>query len=469
MKSNVRRLPPAANRKRTFVKKILIIGAGRSSASLIKYLLENSTSENWKVLVCDASIEAAKKKVGSHENGVALHFDANNEEVRRKYISDSDLVISMLPYFMHDMIARDCLHHNKHLVTASYVSDELKSYDAEAKSKGLVFLNEVGADPGIDHMSAMAVIDQLKEDGKNLKAFRSYTGGLVSPECLDNPWKYKFTWNPRNVVMAGTGGTAMFLENGSTKYIPYYRTFSDTHKVMVDGLGEFDSYANRDSLIYINEYNLNYVDTLYRGTLRFPGFCTAWNVFVRLGLTDDSFELDPGVIKTYRELLESFMPFRYRQRDLKESLADLCRLDPNGEELSKIEWLGLLDDIPLIEGGNRRSPARYLQNLLMEKWKLKEDDIDMIVMQHEFEFQDGDVDKKLTSTLVLRGDDSTYTAMAKGVGLPVAIGAKMILNDTIKDRGVLIPVSSSIYKPILTELEINGIEFKEKIESLISS
>ncbi|NNF01345.1 MAG: saccharopine dehydrogenase [Bacteroidia bacterium] len=448
---------------------ILILGAGRSASSLIKYLLDNSQKEDWKIKVCDSSIEAAQEKIGEHQNGEAVHFDANDSKLRKEYISNSDLVISMLPYFLHDMVAVDCLALGKHLVTASYVSEKLKKMHRYVKKKGLVFLNEIGADPGIDHMSAMSIIDQLEDEGKKLKVFRSYTGGLVSPECLDNPWNYKFTWNPRNVVMAGTAGTSMFLEKGVTKYIPYYRTFNDTHSIHVEGLGDFDSYANRNSLDYVNQYELNDIETLYRGTLRYPGFCSAWAILVRLGLTDDSFEIDLNVIKTYRELVEAFMPFRYRTGDLIENLADLCGIDPNGDEISKIKWTGLLDDIPLIEGRTKRSPAGYLQNLLMTKWELKDDDIDMIVMQHEFEYLEANEQKKLISTLILKGDDNVYTAMAKGVGLPVAIGAQMILSGVIKDTGVVIPVKKSIYDPILKELQNNGICFKDKEIDPVSS
>lgn len=259
------------------MKNILLIGAGRSASTLIQYLLDNSGKENWKITVADLSVELAKQKTGNHPNAHPIAIDINNEQQRANEVSKVDLVISMLPATMHLPVAKECLKQKKHLVTASYVSKQMKDLDAEAKKAGVIFLNEIGLDPGIDHLSAMKVIDDVKSKGGTMVTFKSYCGGLVAPESNDNPWGYKFTWNPRAVVMAGqsgdsAGATAQYLENGKTKYVPYTRLFSNVETISVDGWGKFEAYANRDSLSYIDMYGLRDVRNMLRGTLRMPGF-----------------------------------------------------------------------------------------------------------------------------------------------------------------------------------------------------
>ncbi|MFN7012843.1 MAG: saccharopine dehydrogenase C-terminal domain-containing protein [Bacteroidia bacterium] len=322
-------------------KNILIIGAGRSSSSLIKYLLDESVKHNWHVTVGDMSLEMAQQKVSNHPNGSAILFDINNESQRNEEINKADIVVSMLPAIMHMSVANDCVRLKKHLVTASYVSKEMAALNSEAQKAGIVLLNEMGLDPGIDHMSAMQIIDKLKADGAEITSFKSYCGGLVAPESNDNPWGYKFSWNPRNVILAGQG-TAMYIENNKYKYIPYNRLFTQTETIQVDGYGNFDGYANRDSLSYRSAYGLENIPTMLRGTLRMPGYCSAWNVFVKLGWTDDTYKIENSHKMTFAQLMEAFLP--ESNQNLKKRLANFMNLSEDSEEIKKIEWLEIFTD-----------------------------------------------------------------------------------------------------------------------------
>lgn len=440
------------------MKNILVIGAGRSSSSLIRYLLDNAAKENWTVTVADVSLEAVMQKTKGHPNSRAIKFDIHNEQQRAEEISYADLVISMLPAFMHMDVANDCLRLKKHLATASYVSKEMAALDADAKAAGIIFMNEIGLDPGIDHASAMKVIDGIHEEGGELTFFKSYCGGLVAPESNDNPWGYKFSWNPRNVILAGQS-TAQYIENGHYKYIPYNRLFTQTDTVEIEGHGKFDAYANRDSLSYRHAYHIEHIPTMLRGTLRMPGYCKAWNVFVKLGLTEDTYKIEASDSLTYPQLLEAFLPDG--KESVKEKLIAFMGEEMDQEVLAKIEWLGLFEPVKI--GVANASPAEILQHLLEEKWKLQEHDKDMIVMQHQFKYKTGEGKAKtILSSLVVKGEDQTYTAMAKTVGLPLAIAAKLILQGKISARGVTIPTTKEIYIPLLEELETLGVKFEEK-------
>ena len=329
----------------------------------------------------------------------------------------------------------------------------------EVSNAGLLFLNECGLDPGIDHMSAMEIIENVKAKGGTMNVFYSYTGGLVAPESNDNPWGYKFSWNPRNVILAGQG-TAKYIENGFYKYIPYSRLFTEIQNVSVEGYGSFDGYANRDSLSYRKIYQLDNIRTMIRGTLRQSGFCKAWNVFVQIGLTDDSFIIENSEKLTYKELVDAFLPATISGKNTEERLSKFMNLASDGQEMEMVKWTGILNDDFI--GISNASPARVLQHLLEMKWKLKESDKDMIVMQHKFEYT---IDKKNiyhTSSLVVKGENSIFTAMAKTVGLPLAIAARLILNGKISLKGVHIPIHKSIYEPVLKELKEYGISFVEK-------
>lgn len=440
------------------MSKILIIGAGRSSSSLIDYLLSNAKSHSWHITIADANKAAVESKISKYlDIASAVEFDVNNVALREELIRQADLVVSMLPAFMHGDVARDCVRLGKHVVTASYVSQDMKNLDAEAKQKNLLLLNECGLDPGIDHASAMKVIHEIQDKGGKITSFKSFCGGLVAPESNDNPWGYKFSWNPRNVILAGQG-TAQFVENGKLKFIPYNRIYTQTETIEVKGYGKFDAYANRDSISYKGPYGLNGINTLLRGTLRMPGYCKAWNVFVKLGLTDDTYKIKNADALTYTDLLESFLP--KGTLSVKEKLIAFMGLDIDDNVISKLEYLELFSNRPIkMKEG---SPAELLQNLLEDKWLLKTGDKDMIVMQHQFEYDLNGVHKKLNSSLVVIGDDEVHTAMAKTVGLPLAISVKNFLTGKFKLYGVQIPIVKEIYEPMLSELESLGMVFSEE-------
>lgn len=442
------------------MRKILLIGAGRSSSSLIDYLLSNADAENWNLTVGDVSEELARSKTAGHPASRAIRFDIQDQVQTRHEVESADLVISLLPAHMHLPVAQTCVELGKSLVTASYVTPEMLSLHDEATKKSITLLNECGLDPGIDHMSAMEVIRAIEEEGGTLNAFYSYTGGLVAPESNDNPWGYKFSWNPRNVILAGQG-TARYIESGNYRYIPYQRLFSQIKKIEVEGVGTFDGYANRDSLAYRKIYGIDAIPTLLRGTLRQEGYCSSWQVFVLLGLTDDSYIIENSGSLTYSQLVESLLPPRVSGESLRSTVARLAGLPDDGAEMERVAWTGIFEDHPIeLE---KATPAQILQRLLEEKWKLLEDDKDMIVMQHLFVYTIGAQTFERVSSLVVVGTDSVHTAMAKTVGLPAAIAARHILNGTIRSKGVIIPVGKEICAPILKELETYGVRFREKV------
>ncbi len=440
---------------------ILVIGAGRSSSSLIKYLLDNSEDQDWKVRIGDMNLELAKSRAGNHPNGFAFKFNALDAEERASEIETADFVISMLPARFHMEVVKDCIRFKKNLITPSYVSKELAALDQEVKDAGIIILNEVGLDPGIDHMSAKKIIDEIKADGGEISRFESFTGGLIAPESDNNPWNYKFTWNPRNVVLAGQGSAAQFLQGGKFKYVPYNQLFSRTKNIEIDGHGLFEGYPNRDSLKYIKVYGLEGIPTIYRGTLRKAGFPKAWNVFVQLGMTDDTYKMFNMSEVTFRDFTNSFLAY---QTDLAVEDKLQKYLDLDDEVMAKLEWLGLFSDEKI--GLDTASPAQILQKLLESKWALEDGDKDMIVMWHRFGYTLNGNEYDRTSSMVVIGDDEDYTAMAKTVGYPIGIACKMILNGKILAKGVRLPITPDIYNPILDELAQLGIVFTEKITEL---
>lgn len=444
------------------MKKILILGAGRSCTVMIDHLLDKAVANNYDICVADQDEELAREKIRSRQGGRSCKMNVENEEELGKLIAAHDLVISMLPAFMHVPIAKSCLKNKKHLITASYVSAEMQAMDAAAKEAGLIFLNECGLDPGIDHMSAVDIITKLKNKGAEIYSFKSYTGGLIAPENNDNPWGYKFTWNPRNVILAGQG-TATYLEEGKKKYIPYNRLFSSAESFDVRGAGQFDGYANRDSLSYRKPYGLENIETMIRGTFRYPGYCQSWQILVNLGLCDDSWKIADSESMTYAEFVESFLPAG--EETVLEKLSDFAECDALDPLIERIVWTGLLSDDRI--GIKDASPAMILQHLLESKWVLGQDDKDMIVMHHQFRYNLDGKNYELGSSLITKGEDTSRTAMAATVGLPMALAAEMILDDKIKSRGVLIPMIAEIYEPILAGLAECGITFIEE-EKILS-
>jgi saccharopine dehydrogenase-like NADP-dependent oxidoreductase len=442
------------------MRNILIIGAGRSATVLIDYLLDKAAAEDLYITIGDLSAELAERKTKGHERARALAFDIFNEAQRRDEISRADVVISMLPAHLHYEVAKDCITHKKHMVTASYISPAMQELDAQVKAAGLVFMNEIGLDPGVDHMSAMKVLDEIRDKGGKVLLFESFCGGLVAPESDNNLWNYKFTWNPRNVVLAGQGGTAKFIQEGTYKYIPYNKLFRRTEFMEVEGYGRFEGYANRDSLKYRSVYGLDNALTLYRGTLRRVGFSRSWNMFIQLGMTDDTYVMEDSATMSYRDFTNAFLP--YHPTDSVElKLRHILKLDQDDIQWDKLAELDLFNPNKIV-GLHNATPAQILEKILADKWTLNAHDKDMIVMYHKFGYELNGSKHQIDSTMVCIGQDQTYTAMAKTVGLPVAIAALQILNGNINTPGVQLPITREVYLPILKELEEFGVVFNEK-------
>lgn len=454
------------------MKNILVIGAGLSSSYLIKYLLDNAHLHNWHITVADADLIHAQNKINNHIKGTAVSLNINDSVERDELISKNDLVISMLPASMHILVAKDCITHKKHLITASYISPEMQALHIDAMKAGVLFLNECGLDPGIDHLSAMKIIHDIQHKGGVITSFKSFCGGLVAPEFDDNPWNYKFTWNPRNVILAGQA-TAKYLENGELKFIPSSRIFTQTEEIKVDGYGEFESYANRDSLSYIKPYGIESAQTVLRGTLRRKNYSINWNNIIKLGLTDDSFIIYDADRLTYRDFVSAFTP-GHGKENLELRVCDFLSIKQDADAFKKLQWLGLFDNIKI--NLKEATPAQILQNLLQQKWTLNKGDLDMIVMHHEVKYineigncelgnkklDEGTKMNTIISSLVVKGENEVLTAMAKTVGLPMAIAAKLILTNQLKARGVHMPTTAEFYIPILKELEKFGVKFEEK-------
>ncbi|WP_420401062.1 saccharopine dehydrogenase family protein [Flagellimonas sp.] len=441
------------------VRTILVVGAGKSTSYLLDYLLKKSTEEQLRLIIGDLRPENIPAEIASHPNCDVIQLDILNDDARKKAIEVSSLVISMLPPRMHIKIAQDCILYKKHLVTASYVSKEIEALDAEAKKNGLVFMNEIGLDPGIDHMSAMEVIDRIRDKGGKMLLFESFTGGLVAPENDSNLWSYKFTWNPRNVVVAAQGGAAKFIQEGSYKYIPYQKIFRRTELVEIEGYGDFEVYPNRDSLKYREAYGLEDALTLFRGTMRRVGFSKAWHIFVMLGMTDDTYVVENSEGMSYREFVNLFLP--YSPTDSVElKLRHYLKIDQDDIRWGKLLELNLFDDSKKIPLKNA-TPAQMLQYILEDSWTLNPDEKDMIVMYHKFGYELDGKKKQLDANMVVLGENQTFTAMAKTVGLPVAMAALQILNKKIVTPGVQIPIAKEVYGPILEELKSYGIHFNE--------
>lgn len=441
------------------MKTILVLGAGRSSASLIQYLLTNAPVFDWTIVVGDVSKTSVLEKLGGSPHGRFVPFDATDAPASLAAIGQADVVISLLPATLHPVVAKYCLAKGRHLITASYVSEEMRAFHQEAVSKGLLFLNECGLDPGIDHMSAMELIDRIRQNGGTIHSFESFTGGVIAPETdPENPWRYKFTWNPRNVVMAGQG-TARFLQNGVYHYIPYQRLFQRRSDFEIPGYGKFEGYANRDSLKYIDTYGLGGIQTLLRGTLRYSGYCEAWDVFVQLGCCDDSYPMEQVQTMTHAGFIAAFLPGDATGLDIRTRISRYLRLTSD-LPLRMLEWSGLFSDekVGLIQG----TPAQILEHILNKKWQLREGDTDLIVMQHRLRYNVENKNVQLNASLTCKGSER-ITAMAKTVGLPLGIATRLLLTDKINSRGVLIPVTAEFYEPILAELRQLGIEMSETV------
>lgn len=498
------------------VKHIVLFGAGKSATVLIDYLKVAASENVWLVTVADSNLEVVQAKVGKHDLVKAEQVNIENDGQRKAIVAKADIVISMMPPNLHHLVALDCIELSKHLLTASYVSESINALQSEIEKRGLLFLCEMGLDPGIDHMSAMQIFHRIKEQGGKITSFKSHCGGLVAPESDDNPWHYKISWNPRNVVLAGKAG-ADYKEDGKEVHLPYAELFNADKIVEVPEHGIFAYYPNRDSLAYEKLYQLDHIDTLMRTTLRHPEFNFGWKNIVDLKLTDEEkvYNTDgmtvAGFFKAHFEMngfsnwlnnmltsrldyaknmMEKLMQLMEAEEEAGDEGAttdeEIMMIDEKGSlttldieevkdkaaesvagkmheanlSMKQLFFLGLDDEETLINKG-LCSAADVLQFILEKKWALQPEDKDMIVMMHEIGYELHGEHKEIKSSLVLKGDDSIHTAMAKTVGLPLGIAAKLILEGKIKEKGLHIPVSPEIYEPVLAELEKYGIIFHE--------
>lgn len=439
------------------MRTLLVLGAGRSSGALIEYLLGQASAQDWQVIVADKVLESAQSAIHHHERGAAICFDPDDAEGSRTILASADVVISLLPPSLHFDVAKRCLILRKHFLTASYVTEEMRSLHEDAKSAGLLFLNECGLDPGIDHMSAMEMIDRIQAEGGRIQSFESFAGGLIAPETdPENPWRYKFTWNPRNVVTAGQQGDAEYLVNGLRKRVAYEELFQCTTRISINDFGEFEGYPNRDSLRYIKLYDLRDVRTMIRGTLRFKGFCSAWNVLVRLGCCYDRGMINNADTMTHSDFINTFL--KTGKGTPEERLSAQLDIPIDGHEMKCLRWSGFFDaEFVGIKAG---TPAAILEHILMKKWRLKPGDRDLVVMWHRFSYEFRKEMKVVQYCLALKGTDQSHTAMALTVGLPLGIATRLLLENKIQQRGVVIPLKREFYGPILHELSLRGISFR---------
>ena len=426
-----------------------------SATDLISYMLKHAEEFNWNVTVGDIDVETVKMKIDGHPRGKAVYFDCYDDAIMERYIKDADIVISLLPPGMHAAAARIALQYNAHVVTASYASEEMMELHEEAKERGLTFLNELGADPGIDHMNGMRSIEGIKHRGGELLAFTSYCGSLMAPESNDNPWYYKFTWSPMNVIKAGSTG-ACYYEKGNIRCIPYHRLFTNPKVIAIPDFREFEVYENRDSVTYRKKYGLDDIPTFIRATLRYPGFCEGWNNLIQLGLTADNYHIEGSENMSYRQWVSSYLP-QIGDTSLENTLADTLNIERGGDQHQQLLWTELLSDKP-IKLANA-SPAEILLDLLKDKLKFKNGDTDMLVFYERIEYElRGELFEHI-SYLVTKGLDHKHTAISRTVGLPAAIAAKLILNGKINSRGILFPWSKEVYGPVLDELAELGIAY----------
>jgi saccharopine dehydrogenase-like NADP-dependent oxidoreductase len=434
------------------MKTILILGAGKSATVLIEYLLFEAHQYTWKVQVADANLSTAKLKIGASTWGEAVKLDVAEEAPRRALIGQADLVISLLPPHLHILVAKDCLSLGRSLFTASYIDQEVKQLASEIEKKGLLFLYEMGLDPGIDHMSAMALVDGIKSKGGNILSFISHCGGLVATNSDNNPWHYKISWNPSNVVQAGKNG-ALYRWNNKTVKLNTEELFAETRPVTIQQAESLAWYPNRDSLSYLELYGLDNTTTFIRTTLRHPNFIKGWHRLIQLGFTKNN----PIVLNrntTYADLVQQFLA-------LNKSLSAFNQMIENDSELAHLfQSLGFMDTDTIAQK-NEYSPATFLQECLERNLKMEEEDKDRVVMQHEIIYELNGQKRQHVSTLDIDGDDAMHTAMAKTVGLPLALAAVSFLKGELQMKGLKVPIHPTIYKAILPKLKALGIYFHE--------
>jgi saccharopine dehydrogenase-like NADP-dependent oxidoreductase len=439
------------------MKKILVLGAGLVSRPMVRYLLD---IPGFEVGVATRTVSKAQDLVGKHERGRAIPLLVDDDAALSKLVSDTDIAVSLLPYTYHVKVAGHCLRFRKPLVTTSYVSDAMRALDAPAKSAGVILLNEIGLDPGIDHMSAMRVIHSVKQNRGRVTSFMSYCGGLPAPEANDNPLGYKFSWSPKGVVMAGRND-ARYLKDGREVSVPGAELFGHRWPLKVAQGFEFEAYPNRNSLPYVQLYGLEGARTMLRGTLRNPGWCETLKAIADLGILKDE-TVRTGVAQmTYAQWLRGYAP---GGGVLRQDVAARLSLTPGHPVLERFQWLGMFDERPI--GLDQGSNLDILARLMLEKMEYKPGERDMVVLHHEFvaEYPGGRTEK-LYSTLIDFGVPGGDSAMARTVSLPAAIAVRMILQGQLKLTGVHIPVLPELYNPVLDELARLGIVCRERTDT----
>ncbi len=447
------------------MKKILVLGAGQSSPFLIHRLLELASTRDWKVIVGDLDLELAKSRIAGHEKGEAIRFDVTEGEMREAAITNCDVVINMLSPRFLDLIAGECVTYGKSMFSVSYRTRAMREMDHDAKRKGLLMLCELGLDPGIDHMSAMSLIERKRAEGGKIMSFCSYGSGVPALECIDNPLGYAVTWNPRNVVMAAETG-AQYMEENNIKCVSWQHVFHHTWLLDVPGVGKMEAYPNRDSLSYMKSFGIEDVHTMIRGTLRHTGWSETWSCLVRLGLPNEHLEIPNLQEHTYREVVEMFLPLNLeRGTELVPRLARVLQISPTGKIMENLRWLGLLSDEKVQCEGS--TAASMLIAMIQRKMPLRKDKYDMVVLLHRVEVgYDDRPDEHVISCMVHKGEAGGFSAMAQTVGLPVVIATRMFLDGELDLTGVHIPLHPSIYKPQLAELAAEGIVFEEIVRPL---
>jgi saccharopine dehydrogenase-like NADP-dependent oxidoreductase len=448
------------------MKKILVLGAGQSTAYLIPFLLEQAEKHDWLVAVGDVYQDAAAARIDGHPRGEAIYFDVNDAELRSAHIKEADLVVNMLPPTHQHVVGWDCAANGAHMVSASYEDIHMKDLDMDANRRGILILNEMGLDPGIDHMSAMEIIADIRRRGGHVESFKSYGCGLPAPDADVNPLRYAITWNPRNIVMAGEWG-ATYLVDGKIKMLPSHEVFQRTWPVQVDGVGQMEAYPNRDSLYYRQLFGLNKAHTMIRGTMRYPGWCETWLPVVRLGLPNETMRIPDVERLAYRDITEMFLPVHMGEGKLEARLADYLKINPTGQIMQNLEWLGLFSDDAVPAGA--ATVSEVMIDLLRRKLELPPGEKDMIVIMHEIDARfpdDGNRGERIVSTLVQFGERGGATAMSKAVGLPAGIAATLILNGEIRLTGCQLPTHPAVHTRVLEELKTYGVKFKQSVNEL---
>ena len=438
---------------------VLVLGAGSVAPPLVKYLLDQ---ENVNVTVASRTVSKAERIIAGNPKGTPLALTMDQDEMLEELVSRHDVSVSLLPYTYHVKVAKLCIKHRKHMVTTSYVSAEMKALDAEAKTTGVIILNEIGLDPGIDHMSAMKIINEVQEKGGKIKSFRSTTGALQAFEANNNPFGYKFSWAPRGVLLASKN-PSKWLEDGQIREYPGEQLFENYTIVDVPGVGAFENYPNRDSVPYKEIYGLKDAETVYRGTFRMTGWCeTMRNVMATGWLGEEELENFTG--STYADVSNHLIGAS-PGADAEKAMIDFLGLKPYATVIKRLKWLGLFSDHALPDGPN--TPIDHLNVISLDKMELGDGERDMIVMFHEFltQYPDGKKER-ITSTFLDFGIPDGDTSIARTVGLPAAIGVKMILNGRITEPGVHIHVTKNVYEPVMAELETIGIKFREETTQL---